>query len=379
MRSLPLEDVTIERQVALIRYAQGKANTVNPYLLEIIAYLQKRIPEEGEFITTKKQMNELMHDIKLHMQKVFGEWEEKDFLPMFDEVIETELDFDKEATDAVVDDYQAAVPPVAKVEKAAYLNPLVINAGAEAVMFDKYIKDWKPYQIDRVISTIRGGFATGMTTQQIVRDICGTKSSKYKDGTLNKTRADIQGVVHTVVQHLSATAKAEFASENDDLIIGVRNIATLDNKTSTQCKARDQQVYLFSKYGKNYPKIPFHRRCRTTQVFELSSEYDFMKEGRKRPSVFDGKAKEVGGARQYYEILKNQPKQVQIDALGKVKAEIFRNAGLTPEEFRKASVDQLYNPLTISDMAKKNKKIGEYLRKMKEEGKPTYEQKKEGI
>ena len=379
MRSLPLEDVTIERQVALIRYAQGKANTVNPYLLEIIAYLQNRIPEEGEVITTKKQMNELMHDIKLHMQKVFGEWEEKDFLPMFDEVIETELDFDKEATDAVVEDYQATVPPVSKVEKAAYLNPLVINTGAEAVMFDKYIKDWKPYQIDRVISTIRGGFATGMTTHQIVRDICGTKSSKYKDGALNKTRADIQGVVHTVVQHLASTARNEFAQDNSDLVIGMRDIATLDSKTSGQCKARDQQVYLFSKYGKNHPSPPYHRRCRTAQVFEFSDEYDFMKEGRKRPSVFDGKAKEVGGTRQYYDILKNQPAKVQDDALGPIRGKIFRNAGLTAEEFRKASVDQLYNPLTLEEMAKKNKKIGEYLRKMKEEGKPTYEKKTEGI
>ena len=122
-----------------------------------------------------------------------------------------------------------------KVESAAFLNPLVINKGAEAIMFDKYIKDWKPYQINRVIGIVRGGFATGMTTQQIVRDICGTKSAKYRDGALNKTRADIQGIVQTTIQHLSATAKAEFAHENDDLIIGVRNIATLDSKTSTQC------------------------------------------------------------------------------------------------------------------------------------------------
>ena len=134
------------------------------------------------------------------------------------------------------------------------MNPLVINTGAEAVMFDKYIKDWKPYQINRVIGTIRGGFATGMTTQQIVRDICGTKSAKYRDGALNKTRADIQGMVHTTVQHLSATAKAEFAHENDDLIIGVRNIATIDVSTTAQCKKRDQEGYLFSKYGKSYPK-----------------------------------------------------------------------------------------------------------------------------
>ena len=371
-RSLPFEDASIERQTALIRYAEGQAKTINPVLLAIIDYITTRIPKEGELITTKKDLDQLIKDVTKRLDKEFTGWENGEFLPMFKDVIETELEFDQSATEAIVDDYTATVPPVKKVESVAFLNPLVINAGAEAVMFDKYIKDWKPYQINRVIGTIRGGFATGMTTQQIVRDICGTKSAKYRDGALNKTRADIQGMVHTTVQHLSATAKAEFAHENDDLIVGVRNIATLDSKTSTQCKARDQQVYLFSKYGKNYPKNPFHRRCRTTQVYEFSSEYDFLKEGRKRPAVFEGKAEQVGGTRQYYDILKNQPAAVQDDALGKTKGKIFRNAGLTPEEFKKASVDQLYNPLTIEDMAKKNKKIAEYLKKLKKEGEPTY-------
>ena len=367
-RSLPFEDAAIERQTALIRYAEGQAKTINPVLLAIIDYLQSRIPKEGELITTKKDLDQLIKDVTKRLDKEFTGWEDGQFLPMFKDVIETELEFDQSATEAIVDDYTAAVPPVKKVESAAFLNPLVINKGAEAIMFDKYIKDWKPYQINRVIGTIRGGFATGMTTQQIVRDICGTKSAKYRDGALNKTRADIQGVVQTTIQHLSATAKAEFAHENDDLIIGVRNIATLDSKTSTQCKARDQQVYLFSKYGKNYPKNPFHRRCRTTQVYEFSSEYDFLKEGRKRPAVFEGKAEQVGGTRQYYDILKNQPAAVIDDALGKAKGKIFRNAGLTAEEFKKASVDQLYNPLTIEEMAAKNKKIADYLKKLKKEG-----------
>ena len=134
------------------------------------------------------------------------------------------------------------------------------------------------------------------------------------------------------------------------------------------CKARDQEVYLFSKYGKNYPKNPFHRRCRTTQVYEFSSEYDFLKEGRKRRLYLRERLSKWGGTRQYYDILKSQPKQVQIDALGKTKAEIFRNAGLTPEEFRKATVDQFYNELTLEEMTKKNKKIADYLKKLKKEG-----------
>ena len=371
-RSLPFEDAAIERQTALIRYAEGKAKTINPVLLAIIDYLTTRIPKEGELITTKKDLDQLIKDVTARLDKEFTGWENGQFLPMFKDVIETELEFDQSAIEAIVDDYTAAAPPVAKVEKAAYLNPLVINTGAEAVMFERYISDWQPREINKVIGIIRGGFSTGMTTQQIVRDICGTKSSKYRDGALNKTRADIQGMVHTTVQHLASTSRNSFAQENDDLVIGMRDIATLDVKTSSQCKVRDQQVYLFSKYGKNHPSPPYHRRCRTAQVFEFSGEYSFLKEGRKRPAVFEGKAEQVGGTRQYYDILKNQPAAVQDDALGKTKGKIFRNAGLTPEEFKQATVDQFYRELTLDEMAAKNKKIAAYLKKLKEEGEPTY-------
>ena len=38
-RSLPFEDAAIERQTALIRYAEGQAKTINPVLLAIIDYL----------------------------------------------------------------------------------------------------------------------------------------------------------------------------------------------------------------------------------------------------------------------------------------------------------------------------------------------------
>ena len=62
-RSLPFEDAAIERQTALIRYAEGQAKTINPVLLAIIDYLTTRIPKEGELITTKKDLDQLIKDV----------------------------------------------------------------------------------------------------------------------------------------------------------------------------------------------------------------------------------------------------------------------------------------------------------------------------
>ena len=45
-----------------------------------------------------------------------------------------------------------------------------------------------------------------------------------------------------------------------------------------------------------------------------------------------------------------------------MRGKIFRNAGLTIPEFRKAMVDQMNQPITLSEMAAKNKKILDYMK-----------------
>jgi hypothetical protein len=96
---------------------------------------------------------------------------------------------------------------------------------------------------------------------------------------------------------------------------------------------------------------------------ELNPEYGFLKESRTRPAVADGKAEQVPGTQSYYTWLKNQPKAVVDEALGETKSKIFRNAGLSPDEFKRAATNQFSQPLTIEQMARKNEKINSYLQK----------------
>jgi hypothetical protein len=64
----------------------------------------------------------------------------------------------------------------------------------------------------------------------------------------------------------------------------------------------------------------------------------------------------------YYEFLKQQPAWFQDAALGPVRGKIFRNAGMSPEEFRVASVDSFGRPLTLKEMAEMDKKVAEYMK-----------------
>lgn len=362
-----LIDSNIDHQIAMIRYSQGRANTLLPFLLKIVDYLENRLAKEGGTIASKKRLNELLKDVNSRMDKIYSEWDKKEFQPTLPEVANNELDFQKQTVNAVVVDYTSSVPATNQVLSAAFNNPLLIGSRGGSVDFTKYTTDWKPQEIQRVTSRISAGFYSGETVSEISRAVVGLKSQRYADGILNMSRANIQGMVKTSVIHMSSEAKNKFNQENKDLIIGVRDVATLDSKTSNECRARDGNVYLFSVYGKNHPSPPYHINCRTTQVPELSDEFSFLRESRTRPAVTerDGKAKaeQVPATQTYYTWLKSQPAPVQNDALGQEKGKIFRNAGLSPDEFRKATVDRFYNPLTIEQMAAKNDKVAAYLRK----------------
>lgn len=363
-----LTDANVDHQIAMIRYSQGRANTLLPFLREIADYLEKRLAREGETIASKKRLNELLKDVNNKLDSIYSKWDKKEFQPTLPDAANVELEFQESSINAVVVDYESAVPAEAKVMSAAFNNPLLIGSRGGAVDFNIYTKDWKPTEIKRVSNRISAGFYSGETVSQISRAVVGLKSQRYADGILNMSRANIQGMVKTSVIHMSSVAKNEFNQDNKDLIIGVRDVATLDSKTSQECKSRDGNVYLFSQYGNNHPSPPYHPNCRTTQVPELSDEFSFLRESRTRPAVTENKSgktvsTQVPATQTYYTWLKNQPAKVQNDALGETKGKVFRNAGLSPDEFRKAATDQFYNPLSLEQMATKDKRIESYLSK----------------
>mgnify|MGYP006907835651 FL=1 len=52
----------------------------------------------------------------------------------------------------------------------------------------------------------------------------------------------------------------------------------------------------------------------------------------------------------YYEWLKNQPAQYQDKVLGKTRAKLFRDGGMTVERFRALQLDKHFTPLTLEQM-----------------------------
>lgn len=353
-----MQDKQIAHQQAFIRYSNGKADTIKPFLLDIVDYIDARLAKEGETIRSKARLKVLQDDVNNRLNSIYNGWVREDQKPMYLETADLELDFQ----DSLHAQVETIRPTDDQALAAAKSNPLIIGSKGGAVDFTVYTKAWKPQEIKRVQDIISGGFYTGQTNQQIARTINGTKSAKYADGVLNLSRANIQSMVRTSLNHISTQAKGVYGKENKDIIIGERIVATLDINTTPECRDRDGDVVLYAD-NPNPPRPPFHYGCRSTFVYVYDPKFDFLDKGATRASRGAEGGQQVPEKQTYYTWLKNQPAMFQDEALGKEKGKIFRNAGLSPDEFKKAATNRFKQAITIDEMKEKDRRIADYLNK----------------
>lgn len=251
----------------------------------------------------------------------------------------------------------------------------------------KLLKEWaaqmKKNDIDRIGHAIQVGMVQGETTPQIVRRVLGTKAANYADGIVQMTRNDVDAVVKTAISHVAAEARKEFYSQNLSIIPEEQFVATLDSRTTPFCRADDGKFY---KVGTG-PQPPLHFRCRSLRIprFDLAflserpakpitekqllrefadkqgfeklnkrsslphgmkGKYDAFKRKRLRELVGPVPATET-----YQSWLTKQSTAFQDDVLGKARAQLFREGGLTLDKF----VDVSGGQLTLADLAVKYK------------------------
>lgn len=242
--------------------------------------------------------------------------------------------------------FEAVVPATAQINATVFAAPLSVRGPDGGKLLDTFLNDWSTAERKAIVGAIRQGVFEGQTNAEIIRNIRGTKANNFKDGILNATNRHAGAIVRTAVQHVASVARKETLTEN-----GVEKYkwdSTLDSRTSDVCKGLDGEVF---EMGKG-PLPPAHINCRSSYTPELPEELQFLSEGATRASK-DGY---VPANTTYYEWLKGQPEQVQIDALGKTKAAIFRSDAVSPEEFKRLNMGRNFKPITLAEMRKKNPK-----------------------
>jgi SPP1 gp7 family putative phage head morphogenesis protein len=245
----------------------------------------------------------------------------------------------------------------------------------------KLLREWaanlEADKVRRLSDAVRIGIVEGETTDQIVTRIRGTRDAQYRDGILEITRRNAEAITRTAVAHVSNRAREMLFEQNLDLIKGVMWVSTIDSRTSAVCRARDRKVY---PVGKG-PRPPAHVNCRSTVVpvlrsyAELSGD-DSLQRGRGADDIdtlFRKNLRDQGFSEEqiatiqrnrrasmdgaipaelsYSDWLRSKPRAFVEDILGKSKAKLFLDGGLSLERF----VDRAGAEMTLAELAKRNR------------------------
>ncbi len=353
-------DANVSHAIFVERLGAQNANKLDPELRKLASYVRSRIGEEGELITTKKAMNALIKDIRARFGSTYGDWVTETFRSI-DGLAAYERDFQADILQADVTS-KVSKPTQAATVAAVYAVPMMIGANGAAVSVRALVGNFSKTQTDIVTDLIVAGQSQGRSVSTIIASITGTKKNGFSDGVMIGTKRSATTISKTAYNHTSTQAKQAVYDDNEKAVIGYKIVAVLDGKTSQICRGLDGTEVKFKDSFQPHP--PFHRHCRTTEAPLLNPSLARISTEARSNDMPKG-SEFQSTASQYYTRMKSQPAWYQDDVLGKTQGKIFRNAGLTPEEFRRATITKTGEPLNLKQMAEKDSRIKSYLESIK--------------
>ena len=335
----------ISHQVWLQRNASHEVNELEPFIQQMRDEVRKQVLQFGDDNRTRQNLEKLLRDLEDILDGITTDWQDK-LTEDLQALGGYEADWTAKTMTANVD-AEFVTPSPEQVWSAAKWNPLALN-DKPADLFGM-MAGWGDTEINRLVTGVKMGFVQGKTTRQIVKEVVGP------GGLADISERNAATVIRTALNHVSTQARENVYKRNGDIVEKYEWVSTLDSRTSTICRSRDGQKYTIGEG----PLPPAHPNCRSTTAPVISSEFDFLDKGAKRAAKG---GQQVDASTTYYDFLKQQPAWFQDEALGPVRGKIFRNSGISPEEFRTISVDGFGRPLTLNEMAAIDNRVAEYLK-----------------
>lgn len=225
-----------------------------------------------------------------------------------------------------------AVVSVDQVYAAAMARPF------QGGLLKQWIGEQEAGKAKKIRQTVAQGFVEGKTTDQIVRDLRGTRAKGYADGLLEVSRRDAQAVAQTALGHMAGFVQDRTAEANADIIKSVGWSSTLDLRTSPICRARDGKQYTPTGHKPIGHTLPWlagpgraHWRCRSAQAIvtkswaELSGIPGLPEFNPSTRASMDG---QVPAETDYPQWLAKQSAKRQDEVLGPARGKLLRAGGL---------------------------------------------------
>ena len=221
------------------------------------------------------------------------------------------------------------------------------------------VSDWWGDQAGQTLRTftreMRMGIASGETNAQLVRRIRGgTENGEAVRGFMQVSRNHAEALVRSATQAVASEAKNEVYKANADILKGVAWSATLDNRTTVECGARDGLLYdavTHEPIGHNLPwgggPGNLHWGCRSTSYPVTKS---FRELGLNIDEVPPGTRASMDGQlpqdTRFEDWLERQSKTRQEEVLGAGRAELWRDGKISFRDL----LDQNGRELTLEEL-----------------------------
>lgn len=343
--SLILTDIAVQRQVLLERFKAAEVRKYTTVLRQVDAEIRRQL--SGGKLTDFRRAR-LETQLKAMKQALKGQFSE--YVDLLNKDLqELAVDSVKYEAGSIMafapTGFSVATPAPGQLWAAVTANPLTMTGANGGVILQSFMDSWADGDAEMVTNAVRMGYALGETNDQILARIRGNAALRYSDGVLAVNRAHAETVARTAIQHVANSARAEMWAANSDIIDEYQWVSTLDSRTTPLCRDRDGKKF---QVGKG-PLPPAHPNCRSTTVAVIGGEFGrFLDEETQRASV-NGP---VPAGETYYDWLKRQPADFQDLALGPTRGTLFREGGLSVEEFSRLNLGRNFEPLSLAEMRK---------------------------
>lgn len=328
-----LADAATRHQVHVQRYAGGSLKRLAKFITKAISTAKSRVSEGLSRYGTRRYERQIQ-ELQGELAGVYGEMKQQAVLDLADfggYEAEFNMTLLGKIVKAVV---QLNKPTIEQVAAAALADPLdlKVGKGRQRISINGALDQYGTKKSAEIISEIRMGSALGETSEQISRRLTSLGVQQLDQA---------QALVSTMTNHIATTARVEVLKDNDDILKGMRRIATLDSRTTLFCMSIDQTIIPL-----DGPKPPYHWRCRTTVIPVLKDEFAREIPGSTRASIGPDGVEQVSSKTSYGEWLARQPAAFQRDVLGPERYKLFSKGNLTIDRF----VDDNGKTLTLKEL-----------------------------
>lgn len=328
-----LADLAVSHQIYLQRYGAGVArriiallNRVDADLYRELSAALERLPPEAFTVQRLDQLLVGVQRLNAQAYKVAGEELDKALLDLAGyeaswqhQVIASSLPA------AVADRLALNTVTAAQAHAAAMARPF------QGKLLREALAGIESARAARIRDMIRMGFVEGLTVDQMVRRLRGTRAAGYADGLMEVDRRGAEALIRTAVNHTSNYARQALYEANSDLVSEWEFVATLDGRTTMTCAGLSGKTY---KIGTG-PMPPRHWGCRSTSVPVLTSAWEAL--GLSKSEIDVGTQSSMDGQIAaditYGQWLKSKSAGFQDEVLGPERGKLFRNGGLSIDRF----------------------------------------------